>query len=44
MIESPRKLSPERLAELRELRKREREILNEVEERLAIETTAQERD
>ncbi|MBV8774556.1 MAG: hypothetical protein JO166_19805 [Deltaproteobacteria bacterium] len=40
--ELERKLSPERLAELRELRKRKRAILSEVEEEPAIETTARE--
>lgn len=42
LVEQLRKLSPERLAELRELRRREHEILDQVAEKPAIETTARE--
>jgi len=42
LVEQLRKLSPEKLAELRELRRREHEILDQVAEQPAIETTAKE--
>ena len=42
LVEQLRKLPPERLAELRELRRREHEILDQMAEKPAIETTARE--
>ena len=42
LVEQLRKLPPDKLAELRELRRREHEILDQVAEQPAIETTARE--